>query len=883
MCTIVAIKSRRAHYPLVVGANRDEYYARPSTPPRVVSESPRAVAGVDLTKGGSWMGANEHGIFVALTNQRTHRGADPRRASRGEIVMEALAQATVEAIDALLTALDPRDFNSFNVIYGDARTLKVAYARNERTAIDIDTLEDGLWVLTNDRIGSPEFPKAERALSLAGPISHSPWEELSVGLERTLADHEKPPLSHVPEPPPDSRFDHATLRELQALCIHTPIYGTRSATVLALEAGGVAHYLHADGPPGETPVCDVTGLVLRGAPRETTRSVVVYDDLHTRRSPMRPTHARLLALTLAFVPGVAHAQVPLVDMLGGPRGYGPDCLGPNDDGSSMAIDITPVFPTGVQFFGATHTTMYVNTNGNITFDDGVAAYTPAAFPIAMQAMIAPFWADVDTRPSGLTCGGYPDGSGAPTYTYAGDCMNPADNGVWWALDPDHDRIVVTWDRVGYFRCHTDKRMSFQLILSRVDGTTTCGGGGDFDVEFRYNRCEWSTGDASGGLSGDPRPDTACVRRMGGFVCPVAPQLACTGPTHMCSAVPGQAGFDAGNLADFVEIPGSRTAEIDSTLCTMSNVDMPGIWQFQIRSGVVVCPDAGAACDTGMPGVCGPGRTQCIGGGTECRPDVTASPERCDALDNDCNGVVDDGTLCDPGQTCTEGVCVGACFELGCPDGQTCRSDGLCVDSGCETITCPDGERCVAGSCVAACDGIVCPAGLECRAGRCVDLCADATCDTCTVCENGDCVANCHEAPCPSGQTCQADGHCVESACASVSCDPGFVCQGGSCVDACAGAVCPGGQHCDTGSCVLDMPDGGVPQEDAGVTPRRDAGPTPLMPDSGTNMPGVDAGTTPPTENGGCGCIVAGSQSSSAGWMLSILAIGIAAWRRRARR
>ncbi len=263
MCTIVAIRGRRARYPLVVAANRDEYYDRPTAPPRVVNESPRAVAGVDLEKGGSWMGANEHGVFVALTNQRTYRGADPKRASRGAVVMEALARESAEAIDAMLSAIDPRDYNSFNVLYGDAHTLKVGYARNERSRVELDTLEDGLWVLTNDRIGSPEFPKAERAFSLIDPLVRAPWDEQVAGLTRVLADHHKPALERIPEPPPGSRFDHATLRELQALCIHTPVYGTRSSAILALEPGRVAHYLYADGPPCRTPFTDIVGLLDR--------------------------------------------------------------------------------------------------------------------------------------------------------------------------------------------------------------------------------------------------------------------------------------------------------------------------------------------------------------------------------------------------------------------------------------------------------------------------------------------------------------------------------------------------------------------------------------------------------------------------------------------
>lgn len=257
MCTVVAIKGRHPQYPLVVAANRDEFYARPSTEPRRVHEAPRAWAGVDLVKGGSWMGANEHGVFAAVTNQRTDSGADPRLSSRGQIVLDALGKRSVEEIDALLSSLDAREYNAFNLFYGDARALKVAYARHERQAIGIETLPDGIWVLPNDRIGSPEFPKSERALELVEPIAAAPWEALASGLAQALGDHEKPPLERIPAPPPGSRFDRALLRELQALCIHTPVYGTRSATLLALEPGRLAHYLFADGPPCTTPFRDL--------------------------------------------------------------------------------------------------------------------------------------------------------------------------------------------------------------------------------------------------------------------------------------------------------------------------------------------------------------------------------------------------------------------------------------------------------------------------------------------------------------------------------------------------------------------------------------------------------------------------------------------------
>ena len=522
----------------------------------------------------------------------------------------------------------------------------------------------------------------------------------------------------------------------------------------------------------------------------------------------------VLLLGLAAPPS-ARADVALRHDLGGPLGFGTDCLSPNDDGSSAVIDLTPAFPSGLRFFGSVYTTAYVNTNGNLSFGAELSEYEPSAFPIAGQPIIAPYWADVDIRKQAGVC----------LDRYRGDrgCMNPPDNGVWWSLQPG--LMVVTWHQVGYYDCHVDKRMSFQLILRAVE---SCGAGTDFDVVFRFNQCEWTTGDASGGHSG-----------IGGLE--------------------AQAGFDAGNLTDFIMIPGSRMPGINTVMCTTSNIGRPGMWRFQIRGGTVVCPDAGASCDTGMPGVCGVGRTNCVGTGTSCVAEVSASAERCDGLDNDCNGEVDEGSdICSGALAiCDRGRCVEPCFEAGCAEGLVCDATTMrCVDPGCAGVTCADGQRCIAGTCTGACDAVTCPTGRVCRAGRCVDPCGALTCDDCTTCIDGACIPRCASDSCPTGQACDAAGRCVDTACAMVTCAPGSLCVAGTCTDTCAGAVCPSGETCQLGECVAvaepTRPDGGAPvARDAGATPAADAG--------GGAPSDVDGGlalTPPPTStDSGCGCRV----------------------------
>ncbi|HLG03634.1 MAG TPA: nidogen-like domain-containing protein [Bacteroidia bacterium] len=139
----------------------------------------------------------------------------------------------------------------------------------------------------------------------------------------------------------------------------------------------------------------------------------------------------------------------------------------NDDGSSGAIPL----PFAFNFYGATHDTLFINNNGNISFDSPFYSFTADSFPSSIYDMIAPFWADVDTR-------------------------DPASGLVYYRVTATH--MIVKWENVGYFSMHTNLLNTFQLIIT--DGTDTIIPSGS-NVSFCYGDMSWTTGDASGGING----------------------------------------------------------------------------------------------------------------------------------------------------------------------------------------------------------------------------------------------------------------------------------------------------------------------------------------------------------------------------------------------
>jgi len=256
VCTLIALVDVVPGTPIVLAANRDELYDRPARAPAVLA--PGVVGGLDLRSGGSWLAIARDGRFAGVTNQReaVHEGA-PR--SRGELVIALVGQPDRAAMRAYVEGLDATSYASGNLLFGDATGADVAYVRRAGT-VEIARLGRGVHVLTNDRLGSPEFPKADHAASRLAALAGAPRPALFAALPAILGDHTTPPPERVPPLPEGAAIPPELAATLQALCVHTPRYGTRSATLAAIGPAGTAALAWADGPPCTTPFVDAMPL-----------------------------------------------------------------------------------------------------------------------------------------------------------------------------------------------------------------------------------------------------------------------------------------------------------------------------------------------------------------------------------------------------------------------------------------------------------------------------------------------------------------------------------------------------------------------------------------------------------------------------------------------
>ncbi|MDH3629847.1 MAG: NRDE family protein [Gammaproteobacteria bacterium] len=224
MCLILFAWRQHPDYPLILIANRDEYYARPTRDAHWWEETP-VFAGRDLEAGGTWLGVNSRGRLAAVTNVREPGAMKPGKKSRGALTQNFLSgDATPKAFLQEL-APDDRNYAGFNLLLGDAQGLWFYSNRDH----GIRSVDPGVYGISNGTFDEPwpklSSGKQELKAMLDGKI-------IAANLMEILTDHQVAQDHELPQTGVSLDIE----RMLSSRFIRSPEYGTRACSVVTIGA-----------------------------------------------------------------------------------------------------------------------------------------------------------------------------------------------------------------------------------------------------------------------------------------------------------------------------------------------------------------------------------------------------------------------------------------------------------------------------------------------------------------------------------------------------------------------------------------------------------------------------------------------------------------------
>ncbi len=232
MCLILFSFEPKTDTPLILAANRDEFFDRPTRPAQFWPEHPHVLAGKDLTAGGTWLGMTRSGRFAAITNVREPNVAVENPLSRGLLTLNYLTGNM--APQAYLESISPEQerYPGFNLLVGEFTQKNSALYYFSNRKGEIESLSPGTYGLSNHLLNTP-WPKVKSGTShlrqIADPLDHGQLRQI---IENpTLADDEDLPKTGV---------SYEREKMLSASFIISPDYGTRCSSVITINAGEVA-------------------------------------------------------------------------------------------------------------------------------------------------------------------------------------------------------------------------------------------------------------------------------------------------------------------------------------------------------------------------------------------------------------------------------------------------------------------------------------------------------------------------------------------------------------------------------------------------------------------------------------------------------------------
>jgi uncharacterized protein with NRDE domain len=231
VCLILVAWQAHPDYPLVIAANRDEFYARRTASADFLAEFPQVLAGRDLEAGGTWLGITREGRFAALTNYRDPANQKPKAPSRGKLVADFLTGDT--DIDTYLDSLSAADYNGFNLLLGNFENKNSRLLAFSNVSTDRHELTPGIYGLSNHLLDTP-WPKVGAGkTALNDALAALPDE---TALFHLLHDDTIHPDDTLPATGVSLDWE----RLLSAAFIRSPEYGTRCSTLVKVGASGTA-------------------------------------------------------------------------------------------------------------------------------------------------------------------------------------------------------------------------------------------------------------------------------------------------------------------------------------------------------------------------------------------------------------------------------------------------------------------------------------------------------------------------------------------------------------------------------------------------------------------------------------------------------------------
>jgi uncharacterized protein with NRDE domain len=226
MCIILFAYKANPKYNLVLAANRDEYFARPTAHAAFWEDAPDILAGRDLERGGTWLGVSREGRYAAVTNFRDASTLMNDAPSRGFLVSDFLRSDKSPADYLDTTASLSANHNGFNLIVGDRQGL-FYHSNRDR---NIRALAPGIYGLSNHLLDTP-WPKVEKGKQALAELVHQGAEIAPDAVFDILADRAQAGDALLPHTGISVEYERA----LSPIFISTPVYGTRSSTLLLID------------------------------------------------------------------------------------------------------------------------------------------------------------------------------------------------------------------------------------------------------------------------------------------------------------------------------------------------------------------------------------------------------------------------------------------------------------------------------------------------------------------------------------------------------------------------------------------------------------------------------------------------------------------------